>query len=153
MIYNLHVDRRDKMIVLAYDHRGYGLMTKVKKYLESKKLEYVEYASSVYDASDSYAQFAKEANKKVLENSNNRGIYCCRTGIGITMSANRQKGIRAGLCHDTYTVRLARNDDNINVLCISGETAFCRVKKMIDVFLNTDFEGGRHIERLAELDK
>ena len=141
------------MIVLAYDHRGFDLMQKVKKYLDKHNIEYVEYASSDYDKNDSYSQFAKQANKKVLENIDNRGIYCCRTGIGITMTANREKGIRAGLCHDTYTVRLARNDDDINVLCISGETAFCRVKKMINVFLNTDFEGGRHIARLAELDK
>lgn len=141
------------MIVLAYDHRGYDLMTKIKGYLTKKHIDFIEYASEVFDPKDSYSHFAKQANLKVLENPANRGIYCCRTGIGITMTANRIKGIRAGLCHDTYTVELARNDDDINVLCLSGETSFCRVKKMIDVFLNTPFEGGRHISRLAELDK
>lgn len=141
------------MVVLAYDHRGHQLMTKVREYLKKKHIEYVVYASEGYDPTDSYSRFAKLANKKVLESADNRGIYCCRTGIGITMTANRVKGIRAGLCHDTYTVELARNDDDINVLCLSGETAFCRVKKMIDVFLNTPFEGGRHVSRLAELDK
>lgn len=141
------------MIVLAYDHRGYDLMTKIKEYLNKKHIEYIEYASEVLDPKDSYSHFAKQANQKVLEDKDNRGIYCCRTGIGITMTANRVKGIRAGLCHDTYTVRLARNDDDINVLCLSGETPFCRAKKIIEVFLNTPFEGGRHISRLAELDK
>lgn len=141
------------MVVLAYDHRGHDLMEKVSKYLKSKNIEFVVFASQTYDAKDSYADYARMANEQVLKDANNRGIYCCRTGIGITMMANRYKGIRAGLCHDTYTVRLARNDDDINVLCLSGETSFCRVKKMIDVFLNTPFEGGRHVDRLAQLDK
>lgn len=141
------------MIVLAYDHRGYKLMTKIKTYLEKQGLEYIEYASKEYDGKDSYSHFAKQANQKILEDVENRGIYCCRTGIGICMTANRVKGIRAGLCKDNRTTFLARNDDDINVLCISGEIGFCKAKKMVDTFLNTPFEGGRHIARLEELDK
>lgn len=141
------------MIVLAYDHRGYKLMSKIKEHLEKQGLEYIEYASKEYDAKDSYSHFAKQANAKVLESSENRGIYCCRTGIGICMTANRSKGIRAGLCKDNRTTFLARNDDDINVLCISGEIGFSKARKMVNTFLNTPFEGGRHTLRLAELDK
>lgn len=141
------------MIVLAYDHRAFDLMQKIKKYLESKNLEYVEFANKEYTKTDSYSTFAKQGNKKILESTDNVGIYSCRTGIGISMTANRSKGIRAGLCTDVKTTYLARNDDDINVLVMPVHLPFCKVKKMIDTFLNTPFEGGRHIPRLEELDK
>ncbi len=140
------------MIVLAYDHRAFEMMQKIKKYLEKKGLEYVEFANKEYTKTDSYSKFAKEANKKMLENPEYRGIYSCRTGIGISMTANRSKGIRAGLCTDVKTTFLARNDDDINVLVLPVHLPFAKVKKMINTFLNTPFEGGRHIERLKELD-
>ena len=141
------------MIVLAYDHRAFDLMQKIKKYLESKNLEYVEFANKEYTKTDSYSIFAKQGNQKILEDPKNIGIYSCRTGIGISMTANRSKGIRAGLCTDVKTTWLARNDDDINVLVMPVHLPFYRVKKMIDTFINTPFEGGRHIARLEELDK
>lgn len=141
------------MIVLAYDHRAFELMQKVKKYLEQQNLEYVEFANKEYTKTDSYSHFAKQANKKLLEDPNNRGIYSCRTGIGISMTANRSKGVRAGLCTDNKTTFLARNDDDINVLVMPVHLPFFKVKKMINTFLNTPFEGGRHVARLEELDQ
>ncbi len=140
------------MIILAYDHRAYDLMIKVKKYLESKNLEYKEFASPTYTKTDSYAQFAKLANEEMLKDKNNMGIYSCRTGVGIAIAANRTKGVRAGLCKDVKTTFLARNDDDINVLVVPATTCFGKVKCMIDTFLNTQFEGGRHTERVAQLD-
>ena len=142
------------MIVLAYDHRAFEIMQKIRAYLDSKNLEYIVYANEEYVKTDSYSVFAKQANKKILEDpENNVGIYSCRTGIGISMTANRSKGIRAGLCTDNETVWLARNDDDINVLVMPVHLDMELVKTMIDTFLNTPFEGGRHIARLEELDK
>ena len=142
------------MIVLAYDHRAYEIMQKIKEYLTSQKLEFVEYANKEYTATESYSVFAKQANKHILSDPQNCvGIYSCRTGIGISMTANRSKGIRAGLCSDVETTFLARNDDDINVLVMPVHLDMELVKHMINTFLNTPFEGGRHIARLEELDK
>ena len=141
------------MIVLAYDHRGYEIMKKVEKYLVELGHEVTVCASEPYDAKDSYTKFALEGNQLILENKGAMGIYCCRTGIGISIMANRKKGIKAGLCHDEETVRLARNDDDINVLVIPCDLKIGKLKKMINTFLNTPFEGGRHQARVDEYDK
>ena len=142
------------MIVLAYDHRAYNLMLEIKKYLNENKMEYVEFASKEYDALDSYSEFAKKANEYIINNKNSVGIYSCRTGIGISMAANRQKGIRAGLCFNDQIASLARNDDDINVLVLPAEYVDTRQAiNMIDIFLKTPFEGGRHIKRVELLDK
>ena len=141
------------MIVLAYDHRAFQLMQKIKKYLEKSGLEYKEFASPEYDKTDSYSHFAKLANDEILKSPNNMGIYSCRTGVGISIAGNRKKGVRAGLCHDAKTTFLSRNDDNINVMVIPATLSFCRVKRMIKTFLSTPFEGGRHTERVELLDK
>lgn len=142
------------MIVLAYDHRAYELMKDIKKYLEKSNLEFVEFASVEYDPIDSYSEYAKLANDYILKNPGSVGIYSCRTGIGISMAGNRLKGIRAGLCFNDEFVKLARNDDNINVLVLpAGYIDSKQAIEMIQVFLNTPFEGGRHIKRINALDE
>lgn len=141
------------MIVLAYDHRGYEIMKKVEKYLVELGHEVKVCASEPYDGKDSYTKFALEGNDLILKNKGAMGIYCCRTGIGISIMANRRKGIKAGLCHDEETVWLARNDDDINVLVIPCGLKMTKLKKMINTFLNTQFEGGRHQARVDEYDK
>lgn len=142
------------MIVLAYDHRAYDLMQRVKLYLKSKELEFIEFASPEYDKLDSYSEFAKQANAYIINNPGSKGIYSCRSGIGVAIAANRQKGIRAGMCHMEKITFLARNDDDINVLVIPSEIVdFNKAKKLIKIFLTTDFEGGRHIPRLQLLDE
>lgn len=140
------------MIVLAYDHRAFESMGKIKKYLSEIGQEYVEFASPNYDKGDSYSEFAKQANEYILNHSDAKGIYSCRTGIGIAMAGNRSKGIRAGVCTSPKTTFLARNDDDMNVLVVPATLPFFRVKKCIKVFLNTPFEGGRHKARVDALD-
>jgi len=142
------------MIVLAYDHRAHYLMKQVEEYLISTGHEVKVCANKEYVKTDSYAEFAKQANQEMLKNKNNFGIYSCRTGIGICMAANRSKGIRAGVCDRVKTVFLARNDDDMNVLVLPQEyVRFRKVKKLIDVFLSTPFEGGRHIPRVNAMDE
>lgn len=141
------------MIVLAYDHRAHELMQQVEKYLVSKGHEVKVYANKEYTATDSYAEFAKLANQEMIKDKANMGIYSCRTGIGICMAANRTKGVRAGVCSCEKTVFLARNDDDMNVLVLPQEfVSFRKAKKLIDLFLATPFEGGRHIPRVSALD-
>lgn len=142
------------MIVLAYDHRAHELMKKVEEYLLSKGLEVKVCANKEYVKTDSYAEFAKMANKEMLKDKNNMGIYSCRTGVGICMAANRAKGIRAGVCAKEHTVFLARNDDDMNVLVLPQEyVSFRKAKKLIDLFLATPFEGGRHVVRVNAMDE
>jgi len=142
------------MIVLAYDHRGYELFKNIKNYLEKKNIDYVEFASKEYDGKDNYAFFAKQACSYILENPDSKGIFCCGTGIGISIAANRYKGIRAGLCNNKKTTYLARKDDDINVLVLAGNTTKPKTAyTMINTFFDTEFEGGRHIARLELLDK
>ena len=141
------------MIVLAYDHRSYKLMIKIKDYLDKQGLKYVEFASPEYTKTDSYSEFASQGVKEILKDSGNMGIFSCRTGIGICMAANRVKGIRAGLCHTNKPVFLARNDDNMNVLCVPCDICMFKLKKMITTFLGTPFEGGRHQARVDKLDE
>ncbi len=142
------------MIVLAYDHRAHSLMKKVEQYLIEQGHKVKVFASKEYNPNDSYAEFARKANKEVLKNPNNKGIYSCRTGIGICMAANRSKGVRAGVCNCKKTVFLACNDDAMNVLVLPQEfVSFGKAKKLIDLFLATPFEGGRHTARVELMDK
>ena len=142
------------MIVLAYDHRAFELMKHIKAYFKENKMEYVEFASKDYDPLDSYADFAKQANEYILTHNGSIGVYSCRSGIGVDMKANRSKGIRAGLCVNNEFVKLARNDDNINVLVIpAGFVSKEQAIEMINTFITTPFEGGRHLPRLKKLDE
>ena len=142
------------MIVLAYDHRAFDLMLGIKEYLKEKKLEFIEFASPNYDKTDSYSEFAKKANEYILSHENAWGIYACRSGIGVSMMANRFRGIRAGVCYTEKLAFLGRNDDDINVLVLATEEInLDQAKKLIDIYLSTPFEGGRHIPRLEALDE
>lgn len=142
------------MVVLAYDHRAYDLMQLIKAYLKGKNIEFVEFASPEYDKLDSYAEFARQANDYILNNPESKGIYSCRSGIGIAIAANRRKGIRAGIVHTEILAFLARNDDDINVMVLPSEVVDIKLaKKLIHIYLNTNFEGGRHIPRLQQLDE
>ena len=142
------------MIILAYDHRAFKLMKQVEEYLKQQGHDVKVCANSEFVATDSYAEFAKQANAEMLKDGNNIGIYSCRTGIGICMAANRTKGIRAGVCDREKTVFLARNDDDMNVLVLPQEyVSFRKAKKLITVFLNTKFEGGRHEARVKAIDE
>lgn len=142
------------MVVLAYDHRAYELMQGIKEYLQSKKIEFIEFASKIYDAKDSYSEFTKKANDYILTHDGTCGIYSCRSGVGVCMMANRSRGIRAGVCQNEQITFLARNDDDINVLILQAEIiTIDSAKSIIDKFLNTPFEGGRHLARLQLLDQ
>ena len=140
------------MIVLAYDHGAYEKFIYIKKYLEEKKLQYVEFASKEYDPLDNYTEFASKANLLIREG--NIGIYGCRSGIGMSMASNKSRGVRGALCVEPIFAEMSRkhNDANVCVLpCdyISTE----KIIEIIDTFLATEFMGGKHQIRVEELDK
>lgn len=142
------------MIYLACDHAGYDLMQKIIAYLKKENIDFENIGALTYDAKDNYVYHTLKANKKVSLSQDNVGIYICGTGIGTSIAANRNKKIRAALCHNAQFARLARFHNNANVLVLPGRfMSIVTAKKVITTFLQTPFEGGRHIERVKLLEE
>jgi ribose 5-phosphate isomerase B len=141
------------MIVLAADHRGYALKEEIKKFFNDENILTIDVGTYSADSVD-YPDFAKAANQKVLESPNNVGIYICSTGIGMAMAANRNPKIRAALCTSKSLAAITRKHNDANVLVLPAK-GMSRGKAIgiIKEFLTTDFEGGRHCNRLKKLEK
>lgn len=139
------------MIVLAYDHGAHDMFQKIKGLLKEKDLKYLEFASEEIDPLDNFTHFGKLANKEVL--NGNIGIYGCRSGLGMSMVSNRQKGIRGALCINEKFAEMSRLHNDANVCILPCDyISFDEVKKIIDKFLTTEFLGGKYQKRVEELD-
>ncbi|MGX6590577.1 ribose 5-phosphate isomerase B [Cetobacterium ceti] len=139
-------------IALGADHGGYQLKEIIKKHLESKGYDVVDKGTYSTDSVD-YPDYAKAVATAILENEVERGILVCGTGIGISIAANRFKGIRAALCNNTTMAKLTREHNNANILALGGRmTGDVLALEMVDVFLNTEFQGGRHQTRIDKID-
>ncbi len=139
------------MIVIGSDHGGFELKEAVKKYLDEKNIEYTDVGCYDKNSVD-YPDIAKKACEKVVDGSCERGILICGTGIGISMAANKVKGIRAALCHSEYDAKMTRAHNNSNVLCMGGRTTGIEIAlAMVECFLNGEFEGGRHQNRIDKI--
>ena len=143
-----------KKIYIASDHGGFGLKKDVLNYLNSMQKEYEVIDLGTYsEDSVDYPDYGHKVGKNVIENKNSLGIVICGTGIGISISANKVKGIRAALCHSIEYAKLSREHNNANVLAIGGRfTTLENAEKMINTFLSTEFEGGRHIVRVEAIE-
>ncbi len=137
------------MIYLASDHGGYLLKEKIKKYLSKINLKYEDLGTNSLK-SVSYVDFGKSLCEKVLQDPENKGILICKSGIGMSIVANRFKGIRAGLCYNPKASKLCREHNDCNVLVLKGKSFL--YKKMVKNFLFTPFAGGRHLERIKSID-
>lgn len=139
------------MIVLASDHAGFPLKEEIKVFLDGKGVEYIDCGTDS-TASVDYAKFAQTACLKVTGGEADKAILCCGTGIGISMAANKVKGIRAACCSDYFSAKFTRMHNDANVLCMGarviGGGLAC---ELVDVFLNTEFEGGRHQRRVDQI--
>lgn len=136
------------MIAIGSDHGGYRLKEEIKKYLEEKEIKYKDFGAMSEERVD-YPDVAKEVAKSVQKNECSQGILICRTGIGMSITANKFKGIRCALCHDEFTAKNSRLHNNSNILALGADTiseseAIC----ILRMWLATEFEGGRHEERL-----
>jgi len=138
-------------IAIASDHAGFDLKTQLKQELERLGFEPLDLGTDG-PASVDYPDFAVKMAQTLKSGDATRGVLVCGSGIGISMAANRHSHVRAALCHDHLTARLARLHNNANVLCLGGRTTGPDVAKdCLQVFLGTDFEGGRHQNRVAKL--
>ena len=138
-------------IGLACDHAGFEYKEQLKEYLSSKKIEIKDFGCYSLDSVD-YPDFAHQLAESIENNENELGIQFCGTGNGINMSANKHQGIRAALCWNTHIAEQARLHNNANVLTMPARhLSWEEVKKIVDIFLSTDFEGGRHERRVNKI--
>lgn len=139
------------MLVVGSDHGGYKLKEEVKKYLDGINAEYTDIGCFDENSVD-YPDIAKKACDKIKNGSCDKGILICGTGIGISIAANKIDGIRAALCHSEYDAKMTRLHNNSNVLCMGGRTTGIEIAlAMVECFLNSEFEGGRHQNRVDKL--
>ncbi len=143
------------MIALGADHGGFELKEAIKKHLEENGVDYVDCGTYTCESVD-YAPIAAKTCEKVTSGECEKAILCCGTGIGISMAANKIKGIRAACCSDYFSAKMTRLHNDANALCVGGRVVGAGLAfELVDVFLNTGFEGGRHqrrIDQIAELE-
>lgn len=138
-------------IAIAADHGGYGLKEVLIKELEKRGVAVLDLGTSGPEAVD-YPDFANALAAAVKDSKAGRGILICGSGIGMSIAANRHPELRAALCYDEETARLARQHNDANVLVMGGRLTDPEMaKKCLDVFLATKAEGGRHAHRVAKL--
>lgn len=139
------------VIALAADHAGYELKAALKAELESQGREVIDLGASGPESVD-YPDFANALAKALAEGRATCGIAVCGTGIGISIALNRHRHVRAALCHDATSARLAREHNNANVLAMGARLIGAEVaKECVQTFLGTGFAGGRHERRVAKL--
>ena len=140
-----------QIIALASDHAGYALKTELKEELERQGHEVLDLGTHGPESVD-YPDFGHAMGQALEEGRAQRGVLVCGSGIGISIAANRHPGVRAALCHDETSARLARAHNDANVLALGARLIGPEVaRNCLDVFLATDFEGGRHEKRVAKL--
>ena len=140
-----------KKISLSSDHAGFSLKENIKKLLTKKKIKVVDLGPYNKNSVD-YPDFAKKVARSVSSRKTTIGILVCGSGTGMAMSANKFKKIRAAVCYNITSTRLSRQHNNANILALGSRltkksTAF----KLVNIFLNTKFEGGRHLRRIKKV--
>ena len=140
------------MIAIGSDHAGFDLKQEVMRHLTERGLEYRDYGTESKESCD-YPVFGERVAKAVASGEAERGIVICGSGIGISIAANKVKGIRCALCTNDYEAELSRRHNNANILAMGGRIIGPDLaKKIVDVYLDTPFDGGRHARRVALLD-
>lgn len=138
-------------LVIGCDHGGFELKEAVRAHLEEKGYEYEDFGAYSTDSVD-YAPIAAKAAHAVADGAADRGILICSTGLGICMAANKVKGIRAATCTNQFCAEMTRRHNNANILCMGGKIVdTATALEMVDIFLSTEFEGGRHQRRIDQI--
>ena len=139
-------------IGIATDHGGFVLKQVVMEEIVASGYRVLDLGTDGEDPVD-YPDFAEKLVTAIGDGKTHRGILLCGTGVGVSIAANRHKGIRAAVCYDEETAALARQHNDANVLCLGGRKINGELaRKMVILFLDTKFEGGRHARRVRKLD-
>jgi len=138
-------------IAIGSDHAGFELKQQIVEYFDLNKIAYTDYGTHSADRVD-YPDFGVLVGKKIAAGEHDNGIIICGTGIGISISANKIRGARAAVCTSDYMVEMARKHNNANILALGGRTTTIDMAvRMIHLFLDTEFEGGRHSIRVEKI--
>jgi ribose 5-phosphate isomerase B len=138
-------------IAIASDHRGYIIKGKILALISELGHEAIDMGTDSSESVD-YPDFGSKVARAVSEKSVERGILICGTGIGMCIIANKYAGVRACTCHDDLTAEMSRRHNDANVLCLSADLLGDRlVNRMVEIWLKTEFEGGRHARRVDKI--
>lgn len=139
-------------LLIASDHAGLDLKRQLAAHAGDAGHEVIDLGTDSADSVD-YSDFAHRLAERLLAGDASFGVLVCGTGIGVSMAANRHRGIRAALCHDAFTAEMARRHNDANVLCMGGRTTGPGVAmQILDIFLAGEFDGGRHSRRVDKID-
>ena len=140
-----------KHIAIGCDHRGFPLKKLIMPFLERAGHSYQDFGCHTTDPVD-YPDIAQEVGEAVASGDLDQGILICDTGIGMSIAANKIKGIRAALCCNSFSAQRARQHNDANILCLRAEDIDTEsVLEIVRTFLATDFEGGRHVRRVNKI--
>lgn len=141
------------MIALGSDHGGFELKQEIIAYLREKNLEFKDYGCESKESCD-YPVYAKKVANAIVSGECDRGILICGTGIGISITANKVKGIRAAVCHDTFSAQATREHNDANILAMGARVVGPGLAlKIVETFLNTEFSNDeRHIRRIEQME-
>ena len=137
-------------IAIGCDHRGLNLKQFIIKLITEAEHTYEDFGCYTTDSVD-YPDIAKKVAEVVARGDFECGILICDTGIGMSIAANKVMGIRAALCHDAFSARRARQHNDANILCLGAEKGQGPISEIVDTFLTSAFEGGRHWRRLNKI--
>lgn len=139
------------MIAIGCDHGGFEIKEKIRIYLENNHIIFRDFGTNG-TASVDYPEFAKKVSESVSSGESKFGILICGTGIGVSIAANKIKGIRAALCHNVHYAQMAKKHNDANILCLGGrEITDKEAIDIVNAFLNTKFESGRHEKRISQI--
>ena len=140
-----------KKVSLSSDHAGFKLKESIKKFLIKKKIKVIDLGPKNTDSVD-YPDYAKKLARNIIAKKSDMGILVCGSGTGMAMSANKFKKIRAAVCYNKASTRLSRQHNNANIMALGARlTKKSDVMKLVNIFLNTKFEGGRHFRRVNKV--
>lgn len=139
------------MIAIGCDHGGISLKKEIIHYFEEHQIEYQDFGTHSPDSCD-YPDYAEAVCDSINSGACEKGVLICGTGIGISMAANKIHGIRAALCHDYFSAKYTRLHNDANVICFGARVIGAGLAlELVDVFLHTGFEGGRHTTRVEKM--
>lgn len=142
-----------KKIAIACDHGGYELKLEIIKKLTEMGVEYVDFGTDSTESVD-YPVYAEKVCEAITSGKTELGILVCGTGIGMSMAANKHRGIRAAVCADTFSARMTRMHNDANVLCLGGRVLGAGLAcDMVELFVTSEYLGGRHDKRIAMFDE
>ena len=143
-------------VAIGCDHGGINLKPVLIEYLEKKGVEYKDFGSYDHKSTD-YNEYSQAVSEAVARGEFDKGILICGTGIGMSLVANKIKGIRCAHCHDVFSAKMTRLHNDANVLCFGERVVGAGLAtELVDVFINTGFEGGRHqtrVDKISALEK